>query len=226
MVDLKRIETTLSQGGNTVVLIQDDATYLNSLSSKLNFNMAVSISNYEVGQVNDISDTCAVQAGSSSVTMDNWSFTSFDSIAEDEEVGPGPNELVIEGVAANVDDCGDEWCTGCSIAHWSHFPADKVNICTDYTTYKYTNICPSNWDDSLCGTDDLCFLSYPFYGSTVYDCRPLPDRLQQGPFDFARKSCSSSLGLCALGCSGRSCLRSWPSGDSSKWNGADAMCRC
>lgn len=226
-VDLMRIETTLTQGGNTVVLVQDDAAYLNSLSTKLNFEMAVSISNYEVGQANDISGTCAdPAAASSSVTMENWSFTSMDSIHETEP-GPEPNELVIEGVASNLGDCGDDLCSACSVAHWSDFPTDKVFICTDYTSYKYTNICPSNWDDSLCGTNDLCFLSYAFYDSNVvYDCRPLPDRLQTGPFDFHRKSCNSSEGLCALGCGGSACKRSWPAGDSAKWTSVDAMCRC
>jgi hypothetical protein len=59
MANLLKIETTLSQGTNTVTLTCDDAGFLTALVEKLNYSMAVVVSNYNAGSPNDvIPQTC------------------------------------------------------------------------------------------------------------------------------------------------------------------------
>jgi len=109
----------------------------------------------------------------------------MDSIAEDEPTG----DEVIGGPALNVDDCGDEFCTACSIAWTDDAPMDTYNVCTDYTSYKYNNICKSNKNQDLCGEDDDCFWSWPAddnrkWRSEDAACRPIPDRLETGDYKY------------------------------------------
>lgn len=62
--------------------------------------------------------------------------------------------------------------------------------------------------------------------SDDFACRPLPGRLIDNEFTFARRSTSNmNKGLCKLGCDG-TCHNSWPVGDPERWKSADAIFRC
>ena len=129
MTELTRIETTLSQEGRSVVVEQSDADFLSSLSSKLEYGMAVAVSNQNVGLTNDISGTCSSTCDDSLVSINNWSFTMFDSIDE------VPVTWVDGGVADNVDDCGESNCSGCAKGWWSNTPEIVETYCYDYQRY-------------------------------------------------------------------------------------------
>ena len=58
-------------------------------------------------------------------------------------------------------------------------------VCTDFTVYKYGNVCKSSWDLSRCATDSdqPCILSYDFadrrkWRSKTKGCRTVPDSLR------------------------------------------------
>jgi hypothetical protein len=70
--DLVSIKTTLTQGGNTVVLEQTDSDYLNPLSLKLYNVLRIGISTYHTGLDNDISgDTCSDACASAELRVSN-----------------------------------------------------------------------------------------------------------------------------------------------------------
>lgn len=126
--------------------------------------------------------------------------------------------------------CVEEDCSACSMAHWSDDPDNKFPTCTDFNRFKYSNVCRPRQDSSLCGADDLCFNSYPHndplkWKSPDRACRPLPRRLVDDEFKFAKRECNMRKGLCAFGCEG-TCHNSWPIDDPERWKSSDAMCRC
>lgn len=138
---------------------------------------------------------------------------------------------MIGEVAMNVDDCGEPDCSACNVSWYSDDEVDTFNTCTDYTSYKYANIC-SKWQSSaLCGDDDHCFKSYPIadnkrWRSDDFACRPLPDRLEEGPFKYSSRNTKATKGLCALEDCAGNCHNSWPIDDPLKWKSADSMPRC
>ena len=227
--NLVRIRTTLTQDGNQIELIQENEGNLDVFADLLRENMAIIFSNYKAGDDNDISgEPCFTEVsfdGPMSM-MSNFSWSMNDALVEPDV----PDDtLIIDGPAENVDDCGEEFCTGCSIAYYAGDPSDVFYQCTDYTSYKYNNMCGSNRDTSLCGEADHCFFSWPAddrrkWRSENAACRPLPDRLEDGDYKFARRRCGSTKGLCVLGCDGAPCHFSWPEGENKR--SPDAMCRC
>lgn len=102
--------------------------------------------------------------------------------------------------------------------------------CTDYTRYTYTNFCEQGQTPNLCGDDDQCFWSYSGksedYNIEKAACRPLPESLRNGEFEYDEGECLSDRGLCALGCGEGTCHNSWPVDDKLKQTSPDAMCRC
>jgi hypothetical protein len=102
----------------------------------------------------------------------------------------------------------------------------------DQTLYRYGNKCGKKKDLSLCGTDDICHMSYPFGDpdknrSPVAACRPVPEPFRYGAFKFAKRECrKSTWGLCKYGCGTAPCKNSWLVEDEGKWKGYSAMCRC
>lgn len=151
----------------------------------------------------------------------------MDSIYEEEPV----DEMVIGELATSLEECDDPFCSACHVAWWAGDEANSFHTCTDYTRYRYTNRCSSWQSTALCGSDDKCFKSYPHddpkkWKSDDYGCRPLPSRLEEGDFQYARRVCRSTKGLCAEGCGDATCHMSWPIGDTDRWRSADAMCRC
>mmetsp|Transcript_24764 Transcript_24764/g.30945 ORF Transcript_24764/g.30945 Transcript_24764/m.30945 type:complete len:336 (-) Transcript_24764:113-1120(-) len=233
-VSLKKIETTLSQDGRSVTLVNDDSAFLEALTSKLTTSMAVVISNYQAGSSNEISGQCPTAQDSSegnAFTASDFRWTIMDSIAVPEEPENPTGELVIGERADSLALCDDEFCTGCSESWYSDAPSTIIYTCTDYTRYRYNNRCRRG--GALCGPDDeKCMFSYPNDDpargrSADRGCRPLPKRLEEGEFEYGRNRCRSSNGLCYFdGCSRRSCRRSWPAGDADRWKSADYMCRC
>jgi hypothetical protein len=150
----------------------------------------------------------------------------------DDEQEPG--QLIIDGVAQSLDQCGSG-CTECHEAHYENFPDDIVYECTDYTVYKYGNICTPNnkWNEDKCMTSSTgyCHKSYP-YGdpdkmrSPEAACRTIPSENVDNEFEFGSRDCwSPTGGLCNYGCEG-TCHNSWIASADTKWKHSSAMCRC
>merc|ERR1712037_1089835 len=94
---------------------------------------------------------------------------------------------------------------------WSDEPDILYPTCVDTTVYKYTNVCKRE-NAKKCGSDDLCFISYPHND---------PDKWLSKD-----KECRNQLaGLCFEGCE-YSCNKSWPADDEDGWKSAKNMCRC
>lgn len=139
--DLVKIETCLQQGESMVTLIQDDEDYLYALSEKLNYKMALVVSNFDAGMSNDMSDgQCTNNCGEYKSKLSNLRFTSNDSIYEEEPV----DEMVIGDLAGTLDECDDPFCSSCHVAWWAGDEDNFFHTCTDYTRYRYTNPC-SSW---------------------------------------------------------------------------------
>jgi len=183
--DLLEIETTLIQGADAITIIQDDASVLRAIQDKLQYKMAVVLANFDAGETNDISEVCEGEHGD--VKFSGMTWTSNDSIDHTEDGSDGTDEdgeLIVEEVADSLDMCSDKFCSACHMAHYSNRPDDRFPTCTDETRYKYTNEC-GNKDSSMCGSDDLCFRSWPFddpkkWKSDEFACRPIPARLLTG----------------------------------------------
>ena len=127
--------------------------------------------------------------------------------------------------------CDEEDCTACHMGHYSNDASKEFPVCVDFTSYKYSNQCGSRQDSSRCGEYDDCFRSWPSddkkkWKSDDFACRPLPMRLIEGEFTYARRECRNMRkGQCIFGCDG-TCHNSWPVGDPLRWKSPDAMCRC
>lgn len=246
--DLKMIETTLTQNSRQLVMIQDDPEVLWGISYKLYASMATVMSNFDAGMDNNISEgQCTTGCGDYKSKFMNLRWTRHDSIWNDGNDGEGegdddefepepePAELVIGEITESIDECDDEFCSACHYSWYSDSVEDVFPTCTDYTHYKYSNVCKGRgkrFSKELCGEEDLCFKSYPSddpkkWRSDDFACRPLPGRHMDGDFKYAKRECKSNRGLCGLGCDeGETCHNSWPIDDPAKWKSADAMCRC
>jgi len=162
-----------------ISIVQDEPSVLAPLSQKLRKQMSMVMANFEVGNDNDISGGKCTKhhGGEHPVKITDFKWTLNDSIEDDT-----PAEMIIDGVATSLDMCGDDTCTGCSMAHWSNDTTKQFPICTNYTIYKYSNKCKARQDLSMCGSDDDCFRSWPHddrrkWKSDDFGCRPLPQRL-------------------------------------------------
>jgi hypothetical protein len=230
MENLSKVETILTQNGNTVTLVCDDSAFLLTLSSKLNYNMAVVVSNYDAGSTNEVAGSCPPQSSSSSnlATLGNFSFTVHNSLNDD--TATVDDTIVFGDIAPSINDCNDEFCGECRTSWYSLTPTTTFYSCYDYTKFVYRNRCRRGGD--LCGANDKCFSSYPSGDnsrtrSPDYKCRGLPNRLEVGPWDYSSRRCRNRRGLCPYGgCSTRQCAMSWPQGDADRWRSDDAMCRC
>jgi len=218
-------------------MTQADADFLWPISHKLYGSMAVVVSNFDAGIDNTISrQVCPAPSGEYHTKFSNFRWTIDDSNEGEADDGEETSDIVIGEVAESLDDCGDSSCSACHLA----WPADNEDeqffMCTDYTSYKYLNNCEGTRRSSeLCGEYDDCFMSFPADDSTKrksedFACRPLPSRLYEGPFKYARRQCKENRfgpkGLCFEGCGDSTCHMSWPVGDTARWKSADAMCRC
>jgi len=233
---LKSIVTTLVQDGNEVVIEQDCEDYLQPLAYKLNKQMALAVSFFDVGLDNDIDEGCSTVCNDSS-TMDiqNFRFTTGDSYVEEEEDEVDPDDtFVVEGIAESLEDC-KEGCTECHYGHYEKTPDTMRHMCTDETVYKYTNACKERNDQSKCasGSDSMCFWSFA-HGTTGQEkrdskaCRTIPAELIDGDMKYGRKSTNNfNKGLCKYGCDdGETCNWSYLMDDADKWKGYSGMFRC
>jgi hypothetical protein len=241
---LYQIKTTLTQEGRTISIETECDDYMDGLTNKIN-TMGMAISTYNAGQVNDIApyDQCEETCSEATTKISNikwsnnvaWTYVEDEEEEEEEEEDNNePGELIIDDVAQSLDQC-DAGCTECHEAHYENFPNDILYQCTDYTVYKYGNICtPDNqWDESKCMTSStgFCHKSYP-YGdpdkmkSPEAACRTIPSTHVDSTFEFGHRDCwSPTGGLCHYGCEG-TCHNSWAEGDLLKWLSPNAMCRC
>lgn len=135
--DLARIETCLVQGDNKITIVQDESDYLYTLSQKLQYRMASIMSNFDAGTTNELSGQCANACSGGATKYSNLRWTSGDSIVQPD----ADPELVIEKVADSLAECGEDSCSACHIAHMSDKPDEKMAVCTDYTVYKFSNLC-------------------------------------------------------------------------------------
>ena len=225
--ELVKIVTTLSQGDNSIELVQDNADYLAPLADKLYYSMAMGISSYALEQDNHVAGGCSnvcEAAGAYDSKISNLVYTMGDSIMSDEYVEGGP--------APRLDLCGSG-CTECRQYYWTSAPDQFDYQCVDDTVYKYGNQCGSNQDRSKCMTDadQLCHKSFPLgdedkFQSADAACRTIPQANLEGDFMYANRECrKETAGLCAYGCEG-TCHNSWKVEDPLKWKSATAMCRC
>lgn len=195
------------------------------------------MSNFDAGVSNHISGSeCTDVSGDYKSKFSNFKWTVHDSlVGNDTDTDPQPQpdeELVIGNVAESLDECDDPYCSACHESWYESDPTEIFPTCTDYTEYKYTHQCRARMSKDLCGEDDLCFISWPHsdpakWRSDDKACRPLPERMEEGPFKYARKEKPMNKGLCALGCEdGDTCHMSWPLEDTQRWKSPDAMFRC
>lgn len=230
--DLSWIEISIRQDENQVKLFHTDMTELSGLSQRLRSNMALVVSNFDAGTVNDISNgVCSATStcGAYKTTFYGFEWTSDNAIDDGSE-----DVMVIGEVAESISDCEDPLCSACHVAWYERTPGETFNTCTDYSQYKYTNVCNKRRmrKANRCGSDDeFCFWSWPPTDAKKWEsdeaaCRPLPGRQVEGEFKFAKRECASHRGLCKFGCGEGSCHNSWPIDDPLKWKSADAMCRC
>lgn len=138
--DLSWIEISLNQGTGSVKLFHTDNTLLSGLSESLRSNMALVVSNFDAGSNNDISGdgicSTASTCGAYKTSFSYFEWTSDNSIDEG-----GEDVMVIGEVAENISDCEDPLCSACHVAWYERYPGETFNTCTDYSQYKYTNVC-------------------------------------------------------------------------------------
>lgn len=130
------IRTTLSQNGNEIVLSHTDADYLNALSPKLYYQMAMGISVTEIATENDIGGYCASECQNAQANIKNIKWTRGDCVYESE-----PEPIVTAGAAPRLDsgECG----FGCAECRSDD---NGSYMCVDFGTYVYTHMCPDTWD--------------------------------------------------------------------------------
>jgi len=225
---VNRVEITLKQDGQSIVLDHDDSPLLAGLTENLRNDMALVVSNYDIGLDSDIQNgQCPRNSicGDYTSTLKNFEWTSDDSIV--------PDEIATGDVADSLEDCGNPDCTTCHETWYLSDPTDISYQCTDFRRMKYSNLC-RDWKnkDNLCGVDDICLRSWPETDSRKWRsneaaCRPLPESLIEGEFKYAKRTCKSNKGLCGLGCGeGETCYNSYPIDDPLKWKSPHAICRC
>ena len=139
--------------------------------------------------------------------------------------GDDDEELVYGGPADNINSCENAECTECVEAWYESDPTNVQYMCMDRTRFKYTYKCGNKKDQSKCGSEDYCHWSYPEGDprkkrSEEATCRPIPQKLIDGPFKFARRAARrSNWGLCKYGCGGYECRNSYLLDDPLRWKG-------
>lgn len=103
----------------------------------------------------------------------------------------------------------------------------------DYETYQYGSVCGEYWlaqeDSNECDGKCTCHRSWPaddplMHQSPDVACRCLPKQRAPQGYTYGQNPCiNNTSGLCD-GCD--DCRWSWPTDDPSKWESAEAMCRC
>jgi hypothetical protein len=87
--DLRLIKTILTQNGISVELEQDCDDYLDPLTTKLQYAMAMGISTWSLDASQDISDgTCSETCANAATVIKNVKWTEDDSTAMREWGGP------------------------------------------------------------------------------------------------------------------------------------------
>lgn len=234
-----KLRTTLSQNGIDIVMEKDCGDYLVGLNSPISQGMSVVFSSwkdatrnegFELERGQDSSPTC----DQSTSWISNFTMNQYDAKEDPSDGGDGDDgdgELIIGRVADSIDMCIEEDCTACHMGSYSNAADREFPVCTDFTSYKYSNQCGGRQDSSKCGENDDCFRSWPStdakkWKSDDFACRPLPMRLIDGEFTYARRECRNMRkGQCIFGCEG-TCHNSWPVDDPLRWKSPDAMCRC
>lgn len=130
-----------------IELVMENEGNLDVFTDLLAERMAIIFSNYKAGDDNEISgEPCFDEVSNFDGPMSmlsNFNWAMGDAIVEPDV----PDDTLIIGPAAiNVDDCGDEFCTGCNEVWYAGEPSDTFFQCTDFTQYKYSNQCKSNRD--------------------------------------------------------------------------------
>ena len=193
--------------------------------------MAMGVSVYDAGVHNEISLTCASDCAGTNpksiVSNIRWN--------KDDSVVDPKGDLIIGDMAENLSDCTEEGCTECRDAYYEFVPDDVFQTCTDFTVYKYGNVCPDTgkWNRDLCNSgSDYCQKSYPWgdpdrHRSEGAACRTAPASFVEGDFEFSKKECRKpTAGLCHAGCGDAECRNSWPKDDPWLWKSPAAICRC
>merc|ERR1711879_512814 len=166
----------------------DDPDYLSAIQDKLQFRMPVVMANFEAGSNNDLSGECpGVNHSHGNAVMSNMRWTSKDAL-DNENNSDEEGELVIGDVAESLEQCGDDSCSACHKAHWSNAPSNEFYTCTDYTQYKYSNLCTARQNQDKCGEDDICFRSWPHDDPNKWKSEDFPADL----FPCASKLVTSS----------------------------------
>lgn len=195
--------------------------------------MAVAVSQYRVADPTDISESCGAQVSDVDlrVTMSEISWTSGDSVVEEEEDEEDAYE-VIGDAADNINQC-DTGCHECYNAWMSNDVTNIYQICLEYRQMRFGTMCRDNHDASRCNwQNDFCLKSYPFgdpdrFASDDSACRTVPDSyLDNSNLKYGRKTCKDRAGLCPYCAEWESCNWSYLSDDPDKWRGYSAMCRC
>jgi len=145
----------------------------------------------------DYHQTHSSTCDDASNTIENFQINRWVTTEDPADDGTNPDDdtkpdLIIDEVADSLDMCNDDMCTACHMAHYSNETTNRFPVCTDYTSYKYSNKCGKNQDPSKCGDFDDCFRSWPHsdarkWKSDDFACRPLPLRLIEGEFTYARR---------------------------------------
>ena len=233
--DLVSVETVLTQGENTVTIEQDCPEYLEPLAIELKNNMmAMSVSTYFAGSHNEVSHTCLDTDGTcdSNLTVENLVWTSGDSIVE------STAEEIIGGTSMYLSDC-DEGCSECHDAWMSDNESDVYQVCTDWTVYRFGNVCNLDRHDiSRCAgatSEEYCLWSYDFsdsrkFRSDTKACRTLPlsyFNSDNADFKFSKKAQkNNNKGTCRFTEDCSTCKFSWRQDDEQRWKGATNMARC
>lgn len=226
---LNRIETTLTQDGNSVVITQDCTDYLATLTEKLYQQMGMAISTWGCGTLSNCGESC----GTANTVISNLNWQQDDSIV------PYDNGAIIDAGATpklNSAGCGEN-CSECRSFYYENAPTDTWNECVDTREMRFVKYCPSSWNSDKCQTDEpYCMRAYPFGDpdktrSAEYECRSLPpERIgnlsDQVTWRNSNRECRTSNGLCYYGCNGGTCHNSWFRSDPLKGKSASAMCRC
>ena len=243
-VTLWKLRTTLTQGGDEIVMEADCGDeYLNALTNSIEGEMGFIFSSWDNSAgVIDVAPTCDISAScdDARTVVSNFAVSQWGS-AEDRVVDPidpidpvdpvDPATLIEGGLADYVSLCG-EGCTSCIETWWDNAVEDIIYKCVDETLYRYANRCGGNKDLSLCGVEDYCHMSWPHGDpdkarSADAACRPVPDEWIWNEFTYSNNPArKQNKGLCVYGCDGAICHNSWFPTDAEKWKGASAMLRC
>jgi len=136
---MAKIETTLTQGSNSIVLVQDNADIMSSITWDLYLKYATSISTFYAGsEFADPNGQCTSTCSDAKNVIRNLEYAVEDSVIIVDPVETQSIERIDGGLAENVSMCG-EGCSACNKWWWSDSEDMVQYECTDYTVYKYSN---------------------------------------------------------------------------------------